>query len=567
VTVWSFACPGWEDRLRAGKSLLPALPLDAAEASRAVAIFDKLRLPDVPGQPTMREAAGDWQRDIVRAIFGSMIEGNRMVPEVFAMLPKKNSKTTGGAALTLTAFLMNSRPRAELIYVGPTQEVADLAFQQTVGMIEADEYLTKRFHVAHHTKTITDRRNKARLKVKTFDMKVVTGSKPIWILLDEVHLMSTISGAARIIGQIRGGMLPNPEAVLVMITTQSDEPPAGAFKAELEYARGVRDGRITDGRVLPVLYEFPISMQEDGSWRDPANWPMVLPNLGRSITIERLIQDYAAAREKGDEEERRWASQHLNVEIGIALGSDAWVGARYWTDATDPELASLDHWRALNRLMERCDVAVCGIDGGGLDDLYGAAVVGRDKTTRDWLLWAHAWAHPDVLDRRKEIAPRLMDFVASGELTLCDDPTQDVREVADLVAMVRDAGLLPDKNAVGLDPMGVAALVDELAAREIGGEMVIAIPQGFRLTGAVWGTERKLKDGTLWHCGGLLMPWVVGNAKTEQRGNAVLITKQVAGKAKIDPLIAAFNAVMLMSRNPEAAGGKSFWETMAAPAA
>lgn len=230
--AWDFACPDWEMRLRAGKSLMPPLPLDMAQAKRAVDIFNLLRLPDVPGMPAMKEAAGEWQRDIVRAIFGSLVDGVRMVPEVFVMVPKKSSKTTGGAAVVLTAMLMNARPRAEMIYIGPTQEVADIAFQQTVGMIEADEFLTKRFHIAHHVKTVTDRRNKARLKVKTFDMKVVTGSKPVFILLDELHLMASINGAGRIIGQIRGGMVANPEAVLVIITTQSDEPPAGVFKAD-----------------------------------------------------------------------------------------------------------------------------------------------------------------------------------------------------------------------------------------------------------------------------------------------------------------------------------------------
>jgi hypothetical protein len=121
-------------------------------------------------------------------------------------------------------------------------------------------------------------------------MKVMTGSKPVGVLLDEVHIMSTYSYASRVIGQIRGGLIANPESFLIMITTQSDEPPAGVFKAELQYARGVRDGRIANAvRLLPVLYEFPEAMQVDPAkpWADPRNWPMVLPNLGRSISLDR----------------------------------------------------------------------------------------------------------------------------------------------------------------------------------------------------------------------------------------------------------------------------------------
>ena len=115
------ACPDWWDKLKAGATPIPALDLDANLAEVAVALFDKLVVPDIPGQPTMGEVAGEWMRDMVRAAFGSIDPktGARRVGEIFNLVPKKNGKTTNAAAIGLVALQMNTTPNIKGIVVGP----------------------------------------------------------------------------------------------------------------------------------------------------------------------------------------------------------------------------------------------------------------------------------------------------------------------------------------------------------------------------------------------------------------------------------------------------------------
>jgi phage terminase large subunit-like protein len=486
LTKWDLSCPDWSERIRAGTSLMPALPLlDKAAAARAIGIFDKLRLPDVPGAPAMAEAAGAWMRDIVAALFGAWDGTERHIREAFVLVPKKNSKTTGGAAIMVTALLMNRRPRAEFLIVVPTQDVSDLAYRQAVGMIEADPVLAALFHVQDHLKKITYRPTRAFLKVKSFDPKIVTGTKPAGVLLDELHVIAEAHDADRVIGQLRGGLVSQPEGFLITITTQSERTPAGVFLAELRKARAVRDGTLR-APILPILYEFP-----DGvAWDDPANWHMVTPNEGRSISVARLIPDYEAARAAGDAELRRWASQHLNVEIGLALRSDAWAGAAYWEQQADPTIT-------LETLLARCDVVTLGVDGGGLDDLLGLAVLGRERDSRRWLAWNRAWAHPVVLQRRQGEAARLRDFAAADELRIVERIGDDLAELVEIVAQVRDARLLPKQHGIGIDPGNSHAVVDALTAAGFDQEQMAAVSQGWRLGGAIKLAERKLAEGTL----------------------------------------------------------------------
>lgn len=103
--MYNFACPNWAERLAHGKSLLPELPLDYVKAARAVAIFNKLRLPDVIGQPALAGAAGEWMRNIVRALFGSLDKDSgarhaRLI--VQRAIPPLASKNYNGKIVTTT---------------------------------------------------------------------------------------------------------------------------------------------------------------------------------------------------------------------------------------------------------------------------------------------------------------------------------------------------------------------------------------------------------------------------------------------------------------------------------
>jgi phage terminase large subunit-like protein len=559
VLTWSTACLDWKERIRERRSLIPFSPLFPASAEAKMAVFTSLRIVDLAGRPTIGESADAWLLDFAAAIFGAYNPetGEQLIREGMLLVSKKNTKSTIAAGIMLTELICGWRESDENLILAPTIEVAQNSFKPAMDMIRADEELDALLHPQEHTRTITHRVTKATLKVVAADSATVSGKKASRVLVDELWLFGKKATADAMFREAAGGQVSRPEGYTLYLTTQSDEPPAGVFKEKLAYARDVRDGIVTNPEFLPVLYEFPEEMMAAGEHLDPANFYVTNPNLGRSVSQKWLESQFSQVENAEDGTKQVFYAKHLNVEIGVGLRHDAWIGATYWATAA----AAAAVWDgSLEQFIAIVEVAVAGIDGGGLDDLLGLTLLGRHRVTKQWLSWSHAWAQEDVFQRRKDISSRLLDFAKEGTLTRCMDPTQDLIELADILVQVNMEGLFPEEFAIGLDPAGVAALIDELAGRGFTEKQMLAISQGFRLSAAVWGSERKLKDGTLIHAPQELMDWCVGNAKVEQRGNAVLITKQIAGKAKIDPLIALFNAVMLMSRNPEATG-RSIYES------
>ncbi|QVE15695.1 terminase large subunit [Pseudomonas cichorii] len=545
---WSTACPDWEQRIVARQSLIPFEPLFPTEAEEALEVFGALRMVDATGSPLMSETVRDWVNQFVAAIFGAYDpdEGRRLVSEFMLLISKKNGKSTIAAGIMLTALILNWRPSGEFIILAPTKEIADNSYIPIRDMVRADDELSALLKVQDHIRTVTHHQTNATLKVVAADSETVSGKKAIGVFVDELWVFGKRANAEAMLREATGGLASRPEGFIIWATTQSDAPPAGVFRQKLMYARKVRSGEIVDRSFLPVLYEFPKAMLDAGAHRDFSNAYITNPNLGLSVDELFIERGYAQAQIDGEESFRGFLAKHLNVEIGLALLSDRWAGADYWERQASADCLTLED------LLERCEVIDIGIDGGGLDDLLGFAAVGRERDSRRWLTWTHAWAHPSVLERRKAEAPRIRDFAKDGHLTLVERIGDDVDQIAELVAQVEEAGLL---DQVGLDPVGIGAILDALEARGIPREKIGGVKQGYTLGGAIKTAERKLAEGGLWHGGQPMMAWCCGNARVEPRGNAILITKQASGSAKIDPLMALFNAVTLIALNPEAQGG------------
>lgn len=588
VPRWTTACPDWAERIVARESLVPFAPLFPEEAEAALAIFRDLRIVDALGRPTMEEACLPWAFDLPRALFGAYdpVSGRRLIRYFFEFVAKKNAKSTRAAGIMVTALMRNFRDSGEFYILAPTKEIADNSFNPARDMIRADPVLRDLLDIKGNERKIIHRNNGAFLKVVAADSETVGGKKTIGLLVDELWLFGPRVNAESMIREAAGGLTSRPEGFVIFLSTQSPKKPQGIFAQKLDEFRAIRDGKIQDPESLAIFYEYPEVMIKSGDYKKPENFYIPNPNIDRSVDAHYIIAELRKAERAGKASVIDVEAKHLNVQVGMAQRSDGWAGALVWPRGIDRTLT-------LDELLARSEVVTIGIDGGGLDDLLGVGVIGRERDTNRWLGWSHGLISTIGAYRRKANAEDYLTFKKADELTVFrfghaeefvidDDPAltelltdvpsanpdpmalpPDIQFVVNLVRRVLDLGLLAtgDSGAgVGVDAAGIGAIVDALA--KIGvtqdDKNLDAVRQGIALMGAIKTIERKLADGSFRHGAQVLLEWCVGNLIIVPTPTAMRVGRDEAGFGKVDPLMALFNAAHLMALNPEAHAGNVF---------
>ncbi len=541
--TWTTAVPDWTDRIVNHQSLLPSnLPINQQVAELAMRIFDSLILVDVIGQPPLGQATKQWAREFVSAIFGCYDPKSRqrLISEFFLLISKKNSKSTLASAIMLTALILNDRKSAELSIIAPTKEVASNSFNPARDMIKADPELQALFNISEHTRTITHLGTNATLKVYASESDTLAGIKASYILIDELWVFGNRPNAKSMITEATGGLVSRPEGFVIYLTTMSDDIPSGVMKSKLDYARNVRDGKIDDPYFLGLLYEFPKSFIDDKSYLEPKNWYITNPNLNASVSLEALQKKFKTAQTEGEEELQDFTAKHLNVQVGLNMSCDRWTAIDFWDNAYSGENFTLDD------LIEKSEVLTIGIDGGGLDDLLGFAVIGR-LPSKKWQVWVKAWCHETAFERRAKNAPFYEDFEEQGDLSVVE-MAGDTTELVQICKKIDDSGKL---DRIGLDPCKLGDIAKNLINADFTADRLISISQNYTIISHVHVAELNIARGDLQHANQPLLNWSMGNCKGKQVAGGIKLEKKMSGYGKIDCVIAMINAIALMNEDPE----------------
>ena len=548
-----FSCPDWNTRLSKRQFPLDVdkflKDMNQERANKAVEIFQRLRLPDVPGTPAMtEEVVGTWTLNILRLLAGAtwLMDDGRIVSQVSSALisiPKKNSKSSYSAGFMLTLMMMSIRPNATFVIVAPTQRIAQLAYDQACGFIRATPGLERRFHIQQHLKKITFEGNKCTLSVISLDSNTITGIKASCVLIDEGWLMGS-ENDQRVMTQLRGAAAAITESMVLIISTMSDKPASGFWKQELALARAVRDGKSAIEGLLPLIWEpDPKDMKRIEDVCLPEVWERCNPNIGRSVNLDFLKRSFKSVMSTGNNDEiLRWLSQHTNAEISqFETSADSqWPGAASWANCAD-EKVSWD-W-----ILKNCTRVAFGFDGGGAIDLTSAAVLGYIPDDDTLYVATKSWCYQSLIDTYPNEGV-IQDGVKDGHIKVIE-PGEEVEELTQILLEYYDL------NAYGfmglaVDPAGIAQeLHNALTHAGLPADKVVSVKQGFGLRAGWLHLYRRAKSGKLKHPGDAVLSWAVANARQDPMTQLVAKKYSTSG-SKIDPIVAVATGAMLALNPP-----------------
>lgn len=463
-----------------------------------------------------------WQMAVMANLFGwyHRKTGVRRYREVFIYIPRKNGKTTLGAALVNYLAFCDGEPGGQLYSAAAARHQAAIIFRHAKGMIKQSDELAANSRIYQHSITYP---NETFYKPLSRDAGTAHGLNPSVAIVDELHMQPD----GQLVEALVTGTAARRQPLIVSLTT-ADYQRDSVCNAKYKRACDVRDGVAPNARFLPVIYEAG----KDDDWTDEKVWAKANPNLGVSVSLDDMRSACQEAKQSPSLEN---AFKRFRLNI-ITEQDTRWLSMSRWDECGggfDPR-----------ELRGRpCFV---GVDLASTTDLTAAVLLFPEDGFKVVPLF---WCPEDeIRERSRRDRVEYVDWKARGFIEATPGNVMDHDYVRErLNQLAEDYEIVK----IGVDPWNGTKMMVDL---ESDGFDVVSFRQGYAsLSGPSKELEKRVIGGKIRHGGNPVLRWMASNVTVEQDAAGNIKPSKKAGKAtqRIDGIVALIMAVGLWQASQE----------------
>lgn len=475
-----------------------------------------------------------WQHFIIGSLYGWVHKDTKLrrFKEGLIFVARKNGKSTMVSGLANYGCSKDGEKGADIYLLANSMKQARVVFDECQKMVKASPLLSKHFRVLrdaiHFDKTFS------KIEPQASDSEKLDGLNCHLGIFDEIHEYKDY----KLINVIKNSTGAREQPLILYITTagyQLDGPLMDYY----EKAADVLQGVIKDERTFYYMAE--IDPEDDID--DPSNWVKANPNLGVTIKLEEMIEEWEA-RKHIPAERNDFITKRANVFVQSDEQSfiDFEVIKR---NRGTIDLASLEGRSCIG-----------GFDLSQTEDFTAACLEFVLEDGRIFVL-SHSFIPQRKVELNNEkIYDQIFDWKNKGLLTICPGDYVDYRLVLDWFVEQSKRFKI---DLITYDPANAYRLVEDMKAK--GFETQLVRQGALTLSPALKDIKELLLDGKVVHNRNELFEWYLNNIRlVEDRNGNWLPTKQNRYR-KIDGFAAWLNAhteVMKLMVEPPQVGEVSF---------
>jgi phage terminase large subunit-like protein len=473
-----------------------------------------------------RLALQPWQHFIIGSLYGWVHKDTKLrrFKEGLIFVGRKNGKSTLVSGLSLYGASKDGENGARVYMLANSMKQARVVFDECKNMVKKSPLFQRHFkpvlHEIRYDKTFS------KIEPQASDSEKLDGLNCHLGIFDEIHEYKDY----KLINVIKNSTGARQQPLILYITTagyQLDGPLMDYY----EKAADVLEGVIQDER----SFYFMAEIDEEDDVDDPTNWVKANPNLGVTLDLDTLIEEWNT-RKHIPAERADFIAKRLNVFV-----------------QTD-ELSFIDH-EIIKRNKDMIDLSelegqncIGGFDLSQTEDFTSACLEFPLDDGRVFVL-SHSFIPRRKVELDNEKLP-YREWEREGLLTICRGDYVDYKAVYDWFVEQSKRYLI---DLITYDPANAFRLVADLQAH---GFQTQVVRQGaLTLSPALKDIKELLLDGKVVFNRNKMFRWYLNNVKlVEDRNGNWMPTKQSRYR-KIDGFAAWLNAHTEVMKLMTAPGG------------